>query len=387
MNQGATCYLNSLIQTLYMTPDFRKSIYELTPDDLGLQKVEVEEVVTVDNEKKQNLVGMGFDEKKAIASLIKFPNSNQEEERIEWILSCTDDEVEKLTSVKKNVVSKRKKGKGIPRELQALFSTLQATNQHGVSTFKLTKSFKWDNSVISQQHDVQELNRVLFEAINQSLKNTPRSELIEDLYTGERETQIICSKCQHVSSRNETFQDIPVPVSDYQTIYESFESLTTFENLTGDNQYYCEQCKAKVDAKLGSVYKKFPKILILCLNRFDFDLKTFNRIKNCKKFSFPLVLDMHPYTQEALLKNPNREKSQPSYHKNNDDIKENIVNDKKEKTDEDKKDKTDEDKKDEKGENKDEKEEEKKKMRKKNYMIYFLATLIVFLHIFTISLV
>lgn len=26
-NQGATCYMNSAIQTLYMTPEFRRSIY------------------------------------------------------------------------------------------------------------------------------------------------------------------------------------------------------------------------------------------------------------------------------------------------------------------------------------------------------------------------
>ena len=26
-NQGATCYLNSLLQTLYMTPEFRKAIF------------------------------------------------------------------------------------------------------------------------------------------------------------------------------------------------------------------------------------------------------------------------------------------------------------------------------------------------------------------------
>jgi len=28
-NQGATCYLNSLIQTLYMSPEFRKEIFKL----------------------------------------------------------------------------------------------------------------------------------------------------------------------------------------------------------------------------------------------------------------------------------------------------------------------------------------------------------------------
>ena len=27
-NQGATCYMNSLLQALYMTPDFRQMIYK-----------------------------------------------------------------------------------------------------------------------------------------------------------------------------------------------------------------------------------------------------------------------------------------------------------------------------------------------------------------------
>ena len=27
-NQGATCYMNSAIQTLYMTPELRKSVYQ-----------------------------------------------------------------------------------------------------------------------------------------------------------------------------------------------------------------------------------------------------------------------------------------------------------------------------------------------------------------------
>ena len=27
-NQGATCYMNSAIQTLFMTPEFRRSVYQ-----------------------------------------------------------------------------------------------------------------------------------------------------------------------------------------------------------------------------------------------------------------------------------------------------------------------------------------------------------------------
>jgi len=31
-NQGATCYMNSLLQTLFMTPEFRRAIYRLKHD-------------------------------------------------------------------------------------------------------------------------------------------------------------------------------------------------------------------------------------------------------------------------------------------------------------------------------------------------------------------
>ena len=37
-NRGATCYLNSLIQTMYMTPELRSSLYSLTPQVLGLDE-------------------------------------------------------------------------------------------------------------------------------------------------------------------------------------------------------------------------------------------------------------------------------------------------------------------------------------------------------------
>lgn len=38
-NQGATCYLNSLIQALYMTPELRTGIFDIDPIDLGVELV------------------------------------------------------------------------------------------------------------------------------------------------------------------------------------------------------------------------------------------------------------------------------------------------------------------------------------------------------------
>uniref|UniRef100_A0A3P8US98 Ubiquitin specific peptidase 40 n=1 Tax=Cynoglossus semilaevis TaxID=244447 RepID=A0A3P8US98_CYNSE len=34
-NQGGTCYLNSLLQTLLFTPEFREELFSLGPEELG----------------------------------------------------------------------------------------------------------------------------------------------------------------------------------------------------------------------------------------------------------------------------------------------------------------------------------------------------------------
>ena len=39
-NQGATCYLNALLQSLYFTPELRAGIYKLTEQELGVDQIE-----------------------------------------------------------------------------------------------------------------------------------------------------------------------------------------------------------------------------------------------------------------------------------------------------------------------------------------------------------
>jgi len=40
LNQGATCYLNSLLQCMYMTPELRAGLYALSDEELGVQFLE-----------------------------------------------------------------------------------------------------------------------------------------------------------------------------------------------------------------------------------------------------------------------------------------------------------------------------------------------------------
>jgi ubiquitin carboxyl-terminal hydrolase 40 len=131
INQGATCYLNTLIQTLFHTPEFRESLFSLGPEELGLMP------------------------------------------------STTGS----------------KKLRVIPIELQRLFGELLHLDQNACSTNRLTDSFGWTNNEELQQHDVQELNRILFNAIEQSLVNTKQSNLIQKLYRGTCVNKVKCLAC------------------------------------------------------------------------------------------------------------------------------------------------------------------------------------------------
>lgn len=60
---------------------------------------------------------------------------------------------------------------------------------------------------------------------------------------------------------------------------EAIRAFVQYEILEGANQYHCEKCNKKCDAHKGLKFTKFPYLLTLHLKRFDFDYKTFHRIK------------------------------------------------------------------------------------------------------------
>ena len=66
--------------------------------------------------------------------------------------------------------------------LQKLFTYMKAVNLRSVSTEVLTQAFKWYNNEEMEQHDVQELNRILFDLIERALIGTEFQGQISRLY-------------------------------------------------------------------------------------------------------------------------------------------------------------------------------------------------------------
>ncbi|KAK0085214.1 hypothetical protein PV325_005589 [Microctonus aethiopoides] len=245
INQAMTCYLNSLIQALYMTPEFRNALY--------------------------NWEYVDGSEKDAANS--------------------------------------------IPYQLQKLFLNLQTSKKNAVETTSLTKSFGWDSTEAWQQHDIQELCRVMFDALEQKFKNTKQADLINRLYEGKMIDYVKCLECGTEKSREDTFLDIPLPVKPfgssvaYNSVEEAMRAFVQPETLDGVNQYFCETCNKKCDAHKGLKFTKFPYILTLHLKRFDFDYNTFHRIKLNDKVTFPDILNVNSLIPSST---DNNQDSSPS---------------------------------------------------------------------------
>lgn len=66
----------------------------------------------------------------------------------------------------------------------SIFVSIQTSHRTAVETTELTKSFGWDSNEAWQQHDIQELCRVMFDALEQVFKGTNQADLIDRLYQG-----------------------------------------------------------------------------------------------------------------------------------------------------------------------------------------------------------
>ena len=307
LNQGATCYLNSLIVSLYMTPEIRSGMYSLSAEDMvvpldGTGPTEVGEggaenalAAEVDPEAMAALLGMGFLEDQIRRAIRKHPYDPDNMQRVEYILGgdLSEEDVEVASKPEAPTTKERR----IPKELQRLFARMQAADSNsGQSTKPLTDCFG-SNFSGGVQHDVHELNRLLFDRIEKQLRGTAIQDLINDLYRGTTVNRIVCKSCGYKSEREESYLDLSLIVGDLRDVEESLANSVTDELLEGDNQYECSGCKQKVDALKGLRVRTVPPVLILSLSRFEYDKQTWQRIKNLKRFPFPSVLDMAPYME------------------------------------------------------------------------------------------
>ena len=124
---------------------------------------------------------------------------------------------------------------------------------------------------------------------------------LEQVLGGMLVNQIVCRTCpQHRSEKDESFTSLPVDIRNKSGLVESLTSFVQGELLEGDNQWVCEACGHKVDAVKRQSLKTLPQMLCIQLKRFEYDYETMQRLKVKDRFEFPTELDMRPFTREGV---------------------------------------------------------------------------------------
>lgn len=257
LNQGSTCYLNSLLQTLFHISKFREVIYDMpTQEETG---------------GTQQLDGDAG--------------------------SVQDESVPKCKSV--------------PLALQKVFCLLQ-TSASPVSTTELTASFGWSDHESFIQHDIHELTRILLDNLEGKIESKHRTvhpstcdkiecNAIRQLFQGVMESYIDVPEANYRGSRAENFYDIQLVVKGLGNIYDSFEAMVAPEVLDGRNKYCLERNGAKTyhRAEKGVMFKRLPPVLFLHLTRFDFDPEKGDMCKVLSRWEYYDAIDLAKYVQNS----------------------------------------------------------------------------------------
>jgi len=127
--------------------------------------------------------------------------------------------------------------------------------------------------------------------------------VINDIFSGMFMDTIECNNCKNIQYKFDTFNfitlSVPENVDDKKTEYtldELFVHYINNETLSGTNQYNCEFCKSKQDATKHSYIYQLPSVLIILIKKWQ--KHNGNIFKSNIKVSYEHTFNPQPYTTQ-----------------------------------------------------------------------------------------
>ncbi|MEJ1272831.1 ubiquitin specific peptidase 35 [Cricetulus griseus] len=283
INLGNTCYVNSVLQALFMASDFRHCVLRLTEN-----------------------------------------NSQPLMTKLQWLFAF-------LEHSQRPAISPE--------------NFLSASWTPWFSPGTQQDCSEYLKYLLDRLHEEEKTGTRICQKLKQSSLPSPPEELpssnatsVEKMFGGKIVTRICCLHCLNVSSREEAFTDLslafPPPercrhrrlgsvmlptedvraqelalaprapgaqrqrkhcvTGDAPCTGLDIEDLVNYflspERLTAENRYYCESCASLQDAEKVVELSQGPRYLILTLLRFSFDLRTMRRRKILDDVTIPLLL-------------------------------------------------------------------------------------------------
>ena len=242
-NMSSTCYLNSIIQQLYMIPMLRESILKIY------------------NSSKENILyelQLLFAALKIYEFAYYDPRSFVVANKLNFYEQMDADEFYGTLIDK------------IENDIKTLYSNPASTPKPGL----ITKTPDPKNE-------------------NYKYKN-----IFNYFFGIEVSDELKFVDCNHKRNNKFFYNSIQLEIKAFDNIYDSLKNYFKTEIMDGDNKINCEICKIKRTCHKHLIFKSLPNIFVVILKRFEFDYNTMLKYKLNKYFEFPFKLDMKEYLIE-----------------------------------------------------------------------------------------
>jgi ubiquitin carboxyl-terminal hydrolase 9/24 len=294
-NAGATCYMNSVLQQLFMIKNLRNFILSIETQPFSSETNHSKDGCNVTNNiNNSTSVFDDLDDTDAITTTKSNDLLQQSEE-----IKCLSEEDQR-----------KEYNMNIFKNLQMIFGHLAESKMQYYVPKGFWRQFRFGGGErvnLREQHDAVEFFNSVVDCIDESMKSIQKEQICSKVLGGTFADQKICKGCPHKYSREESFTLLSVDVKHSQRLTESLEQYVKGDLLEGPNAYHCEKCNKKIDAIKRTCIKKLPAVLAIQLKRFDYDWEREIAVKSNEYFEFPRELDMQPYTVRGVA---NLEKQQ-----------------------------------------------------------------------------
>lgn len=252
-NQGCTCYLNSLLQTLFHTHNLRKAVY------------------AIDTNRDKSGDGVALEMQRLFFELETLKNGSAvDTASLTKAFGWNDNQV------------------FIQQDVQELLRTLLD---------KLEERMKAGNKKQSSNNNDNQIQNI---SSSSSKEDNEGSETpISEIFSGKVRSYITCKHVDCKSYRDEKYYDIQLDVKGLRNVEESFSKFIEEEDLIGENQY-ASDTHGKQDAVKGTKFLSFPPVLHLHLKRFGYDPYTDHIAKINDRYEFPRKMKLAKYLHESV---------------------------------------------------------------------------------------
>ncbi|XP_054668374.1 ubiquitin carboxyl-terminal hydrolase 42-like [Grus americana] len=156
---------------------------------------------------------------------------------------------------------------------------------------------------LGMQEDAHEFLRYTVDAMQRACLSgssdldiySQSTTIIHQIFAGFLRSRVTCLSCKAVSDSYEAFLDVPLDIKAASSVSAALKDFVKPEQLDGENCFKCSKCDKRVAASKRFTVHRPPKVLTLCLKRFDH----FIGEKINKLVEYPEYLDLRPYMSEA----------------------------------------------------------------------------------------